>query len=131
MSTAEYRVTAPPLLRLGTGADAGPGAFLLLAVRPSALPHVGLFHVDQDCVVHNPVHDGVRVDPATEPRAPVLLFELGTEDGGGGAAPQFHRHTRASWTPCCKDRDRRSENRDRLAGRRRSKQLIFKLPFDE
>ena len=32
MSTAEYRETAPPLLRLGTEADMGPGAHLLLVL---------------------------------------------------------------------------------------------------
>ena len=34
MSIAKYRETAPLLLRLGTGADDGPGAFLLLPVYP-------------------------------------------------------------------------------------------------
>lgn len=33
MSTAEYRETVPPILRLGTGADMDPGAVLLLSVR--------------------------------------------------------------------------------------------------
>ena len=46
MSTAEYRETAPPLLRLGTGAGMGPGAHLLLAFDAAALPHVGLAHDD-------------------------------------------------------------------------------------
>lgn len=36
--------------RLGTGADTGFGALLLLAVRPVALPHVSLSHVDPDRV---------------------------------------------------------------------------------
>ena len=49
----------------------------------AALPHVGLAHVDPDRVVHDPVHDCVRVDPAAEPRVPVLLLELGAEDGRG------------------------------------------------
>ena len=91
LSTAEYRETAPPILRLGTGADMGPGAVLLPAVRPAALPHVRLAHVDPDRVVHDPVHDRVGVDPAAEPRVPVLLLELGAEDGRGGAAPQLHQ----------------------------------------
>lgn len=34
MSTAEYRETAPPISRLGTGADTAPGAFLLLSAYP-------------------------------------------------------------------------------------------------
>lgn len=46
MSTAEYRETAPPLLRLGTGADMDPGAHLLLTFDAAALPHIGLAHDD-------------------------------------------------------------------------------------
>ena len=91
MSTAEYRETAPPISRLGTGADTGPGAFLLLAVSPAALPHVRLAHVDPGRVVHDPVHNRVGVDPAAEPRVPVLLLELGAEDCRGGAVPQLHQ----------------------------------------
>lgn len=34
MSTTEYRETAPPISRLGTEADTGPGAFLLLPAYP-------------------------------------------------------------------------------------------------
>lgn len=34
LNTAEYRETAPPISRLGTGADTGPGAFLLLPTYP-------------------------------------------------------------------------------------------------
>lgn len=60
MSAAEYRETAPPISRLGTGADVGPGAVLLLAVRVAALSHVGFAHVDLGRVVRDPVHDGVR-----------------------------------------------------------------------
>ena len=33
-SIAEYRETAPPISSLGTGADTGPGAFILLPVYP-------------------------------------------------------------------------------------------------
>ena len=57
----------------------------------AALPHVGLAHVDPDRVVHDPVHDPVRVSPAAEPRVPVLLLELGAEDGRGCTVPQLHR----------------------------------------
>ena len=46
MSTAEYRETAPPILRLGTGADMDPGAHLLLTFDAAALPHVDLAHDD-------------------------------------------------------------------------------------
>lgn len=91
MSTAEYRETAPLILRLGTGADMDPGAAILLAVRPAALPHVGLAHVDPSRVVHDPFHERVGVDPAAEPRVPVLLLELGAEDGRGRAVPQLHQ----------------------------------------
>lgn len=38
--------------------------------------------------MHDPVHNRVRVYPAAEPRVPVLLLELGAEDGRGRAAPQ-------------------------------------------
>lgn len=41
--------------------------------------------------MYDPVHDRVRVDPAAEPRVPVLLLELGAEDGGGRAVPQLHQ----------------------------------------
>lgn len=59
----------------------GTGAVLLLAVRPTALPHVCLAHVDPYRFVRDPVHGRVRVDPADEPRVPVLLLELDAEDG--------------------------------------------------
>ena len=47
----------------------GTGAVLLLAVRPAALPHVCLAHVDPYRFVRDPVHGRVRVDPAD-----VLMF---------------------------------------------------------
>lgn len=68
-------------MQVGTGARVGPGAVILLAVRPAALPHVCLAHVDPDRFVRDPVHGCVRVDPADESRVPVLLLELGAEDG--------------------------------------------------
>ena len=34
LSTAEYRESVPLILRFGTGADTGPGAFLLLPLYP-------------------------------------------------------------------------------------------------
>ena len=72
MSTAD--------IALGTGADTGSGALLLLAVRPVALPHVSLSHVDPDRVMRDPVHGGVRMDATAKPRVPVLLLELSVED---------------------------------------------------
>lgn len=68
-------------MQVGTGARVGPGAVLLLAVRPAALPHVCLAHVDPDRFARDPVHGRVRVDLADESRVPVLLLELGAEDG--------------------------------------------------
>lgn len=68
-------------MQVSTGVHVGPGAVLLLAVRPAPLPHVCLTHVGPDRFVRDPVHGRVRVDPAAEPRAPVLLLELGVEDG--------------------------------------------------
>lgn len=50
----------------------------------ASLSHVGLAHVDPDRVVYDPVHYGVGMYPAVEPRVPVLLLELGAEDGLGG-----------------------------------------------
>lgn len=41
--------------------------------------------------MHDPVHNRVRVYPAAEPRVPVLLLELGAEDGRGRAAPQLNQ----------------------------------------
>lgn len=68
-------------MQVGTGARVGPGAVILLVVRPAALPHVCLAHVDPDRFVRDPVHGRVRVDPADEPRVPVLLLKLDAEDG--------------------------------------------------
>lgn len=42
-------------------------------------PHVVSASLDPDRVVHDPVHDRVRVDPGTESLMPVLLRILGTE----------------------------------------------------
>lgn len=81
----------PLISRLGTGADTGFGALLLLAVRPVALLHVGLSHVDPDRVMRDPVHDGVRMEPTAEPRVPVLLLELSAEDGRRRAVPQLNQ----------------------------------------
>ena len=66
---------------MGTVAVVGTGAVLLLKAGVGAPPHVGLAHVDPDRVVRDSVHDRVRVDPAAEPRVPVLLLVLGTEGG--------------------------------------------------
>lgn len=55
----------------------------------AALPHVGFAHVDPVRVVHDTVHNRVGMYPAAEPQVPVLLLELGTEDGRGRAAPQL------------------------------------------
>ena len=41
--------------------------------------------------MHDPVHDRVGMHPAAEPRVPVLLLELGAEDGRGRAVPQLHQ----------------------------------------
>lgn len=41
--------------------------------------------------MHDPVHDGVGMHPAAEPRVPVLLLELGAEYGRGRAVPQLHQ----------------------------------------
>lgn len=68
-------------MQVGTGARVGPGAVLLLVIRPAALSHVCLALVDPDRFVRDPVHGRVRVDPADEPRVPVLLLELDAEDG--------------------------------------------------
>lgn len=68
---------------------------IALVTDLTVLSHVGLAHIGPDCVVRNSVHDGVRVDPVTELRAPVLLLELGAEYGRDGAVPQlrqFQRH---------------------------------------
>jgi len=40
--------------------------------------------------VDDAVHDGVSVDPAAEPGVPVLLAELGAEDGGRRAVAGLH-----------------------------------------
>ena len=50
LSTAEERETEPPLLRLGTGADVNPGAYLLLASGVAVLPLADLALVDPGCV---------------------------------------------------------------------------------
>lgn len=57
----------------------------------AAQPHVGLAHVNPDRVVHDPVHDRVGMYPAAEPRVPVLLLELGAEDGRCRAVPRLHQ----------------------------------------
>lgn len=57
----------------------------------ATLPHVGPAHVNPDCAVRDPAHDCVRVDPAAEPWVPVLLLELGAEDGRGRAVPQLYQ----------------------------------------
>ena len=68
MSTAEYRETAPPLLRLGTGADDGPGAPFVATGLSAALPHVGLAYVNPGRVVRNPVGNVEKVGVAPEPK---------------------------------------------------------------
>lgn len=68
-----------------------PRCFFIATGLSAALPHVGLAHVDPDRVVHDPVHDGVGMHPAAEPRVPVLLLELGAEYGRGRAVPQLHQ----------------------------------------
>lgn len=40
----------------------------------------------RDCV-----HDRDRMDPAAEPRVPVLLLVLGAEDGRDRAMPKLHQ----------------------------------------
>lgn len=66
---------------MGTGADVSPGAFLLLVIRPAELANVSRAHCDLGLVAHDTVHNRVRMDPAAEPRVPVLLLKLGAEYG--------------------------------------------------
>lgn len=65
MGTGEYRETAPLLIGLGTEVDMGPGAPLLLMVRPLALSHVGMV-----------LHNGVRG------RLSRSIFGNSRKDGG-------------------------------------------------
>ena len=51
LSTAECRDPAASILRLGTGADIGSGAHLLLVAGLAALPYIALIHVDPVRVV--------------------------------------------------------------------------------
>lgn len=62
----------------------------MLAVRPSALFHVGLAHVDQDRLVDVPILRCIGMDPAAERRVSAFLYGLRIEDGRGGSAPQIH-----------------------------------------
>lgn len=41
--------------------------------------------------MYDPVHDRLRVDAATEPGVPVLLAELGAEDGGSASVTGFRQ----------------------------------------
>lgn len=66
---------------MGTRADVSPGAYLLLVIRPAELANVSRAHGDLGRVAHDTVHDRVRMDPAAEPRVPVLLLKLGAEYG--------------------------------------------------
>lgn len=91
MSTAEYREAALALLRLGTGAVMSPGTIYLLTSGIAVLPHVGFVRADPDRIVYDPVLARVCMDPAAEPRVPVLLLKLDAEDDRGGAVPQLHR----------------------------------------
>ena len=47
---------------MDTRDDIRPGAALLLAIRPTTQPYVGLVHVYTDCVVSNVIHDGIGMD---------------------------------------------------------------------
>lgn len=66
---------------MGTRVDVSPGAFLLLVIRSAELANVSRAHGDLDRVAHDTVHDRVCMDPAAEPRVPVLLTKLGAEYG--------------------------------------------------
>lgn len=66
---------------MGTRADVSPGAFFLQVIRPAELANVSRAHGDLGRVAHDPIHDRVRMDPASEPRVPVLLLKLGAECG--------------------------------------------------
>lgn len=66
---------------MGTRADVSPGAFLLLVIRSAELANVSRAHGDPGRIEHDSVHDRVRMDPAADPRVPVLLLKLGAEYG--------------------------------------------------
>lgn len=68
-----------------------PRCLFIATSLSAALLHVGLAHVNPDRAVRDPVHDCVRVDPVAEPWVPVLLLELGTEDGRGRVVPQLYQ----------------------------------------
>ena len=78
-----YRAWAP-------GPTLAPVPFIATGLS-AALPHVGLTHVEPDRVVHDPDHDCVRMDPATAPRVPIFLLELGAEYGRSRAIPQLQQ----------------------------------------
>ena len=63
-----------------------PWCLYIAAGLSAVLPYVVLAHVDLVRVVHDPVYDRVRVNPAAESRGgAVLLLELGAEGGRGRA----------------------------------------------
>lgn len=69
----------------------GTGAVLLLAVRPAALPHVCLAHVDPYRFVRDPVHGRVRVDPA-DGLGCQSFFLNWVQRTVDVAVPQLHQH---------------------------------------
>lgn len=80
-----YREPIPPAFSIDTG-----DAHALFETGPQLPPHAHLAHADPCGAVDDAVHDGVGVDPAAEPGVPVLLAELGAEDGGRRAVAGLH-----------------------------------------
>lgn len=76
MSTAEYRESASPISGLGTGADTGPGAFILPPVNLRRY-RMSASHVYTNYAVYDPVQNRVSVDLDAESLATVLLLKMG------------------------------------------------------
>lgn len=55
--------------------------FILILIRPAELANVSRAHGVLGRVANDTFHDRVRMDPAAEPRVPVLLLKLGAEYG--------------------------------------------------
>lgn len=68
---------------------AAPSWWWMVTCR-ACVPHIPFAVFYPDGVVHDPVHDGVGVDAASESLVPVLLGVLGGEQGAAGVVAAFH-----------------------------------------
>ena len=63
----------------------------LKLVHCTVFSHIRRTGFNPDCIVYDPIHDGICMNSTTKTSMPVFLVVLGTKDGWRGIMPPFYQ----------------------------------------